>query len=200
MSVKGNHIMSVRGGKRKGAGRKKGSGAFREVTVVKRIPRSLVPAVQNFLEEVKIKRARNAYGDIGEIATPKRIPMATSPVRAGFLTATAASDPPQWMDFNHLFSGNSKGVIAVRAYGDSMIDIGIEEGDLLILDTERIADQSDIVVARIDGDFTVKRLRYDHEGVGLFPENSSGKYPIQRPKPGEELNLIGVVTYVIKKL
>lgn len=79
----------------------------------------------------------------------------------------------------------------VRAQGDSMIDAGIFDGSVLVVDTSKEAKPGDIVVACIDGGFTVKRLYKGPEGFELHPENAAAGYQIIRPT--EELHIYGVV-------
>lgn len=58
----------------------------------------------------------------------------------------------------------------VKAVGDSMNDAGIGEGDLLVVDSSRTAVHGDIVIAAVDGEFTVKKLQL-HPRVQLNPMN-----------------------------
>jgi DNA polymerase V len=83
----------------------------------------------------------------------------------------------------------------VRAQGDSMVDAGIFDGDLLIVDRALEPEDGSIVIAAIDGEFTVKRLRI-HRGVpSLMPENFA--YPMITLRDGQCLELFGVVAHVI---
>ena len=81
---------------------------------------------------------------------------------------------------------------------DAIIDAGIENGDLFIID--RIIEPSDnkIAVCYIDGEFTVKRLDIKNNNIKLVPENKN--YKEIEIKEGNELIIWGVVTYVIKKV
>ena len=86
-----NH-MSTRGGERQGAGRKTGSSAFKELTVVKRIPQSLVNTVDNWLNEYKQLLLRPIPVDALLIASGApllKIPVAADAVRAGFPSPAA---------------------------------------------------------------------------------------------------------------
>lgn len=75
-----------------------------------------------------------------------------------------------------------------------MINAGIREDDILVVDSSITPTNNKIVVAAIDGDLTVKRLRYVNNKVLLYPENE--KYsPIE--VNNKELNIWGVVTFVI---
>jgi DNA polymerase V len=60
----------------------------------------------------------------------------------------------------------------VKASGDSMIDGGISDGDLLVVDSSRTAGHGDIVIAAVEGEFTVKRLQL-RPTVQLNPMNGA---------------------------
>lgn len=81
--------------------------------------------------------------------------------------------------------------ILVTVKGDSMIEAGIHEGDTLIVDKSKKARLGDIVVAVVDGEFTVKYLaKDDHNQFVLDPANAA----YNRIIPEHELELCGVVT------
>lgn len=84
----------------------------------------------------------------------------------------------------------------LKVSGDSMIDAGILPGDLVIVDRGRKAKEGDIVVAEVDGGWTMKSLQRRVGTVTLVPANAN--YPPIVPK--EELRIGGVVTAVIRKL
>ncbi|EHL5833703.1 translesion error-prone DNA polymerase V autoproteolytic subunit [Salmonella enterica] len=83
----------------------------------------------------------------------------------------------------------------VRALGNSMTDIGLHSGDLLIVDKAERPVHGDIVIAEIDGEFTVKRLLLSPR-LALQPMNPA--YPTLWPDP-ERLQIFGVVTAFIHK-
>jgi DNA polymerase V len=68
----------------------------------------------------------------------------------------------------------------------------IQDGDLLVVDKSRTPQTGDVVIAFLDGAFTVKRLRCTPEGVWLLPENKA--FPEIRIKAGQEFCIGGVVT------
>lgn len=76
-----------------------------------------------------------------------------------------------------------------------MIDGGISDGDLLSVDCSRTARHNDIVIASVDGEFTVKRLQL-HPTIQLNPMNSAYS-PILIGCEGT-LDIFGVVTFIIK--
>jgi DNA polymerase V len=86
---------------------------------------------------------------------------------------------------------------AVKAHGDSMKDAGILEGDLLIVDRAIEPKNNHIVIASIDNELTVKRLRVKKGAISLVPENQGYK-PIEITSE-MDFRTLGVVTYVIRK-
>lgn len=81
----------------------------------------------------------------------------------------------------------------VRAIGDSMKDMGLHSGDLMVVDKAEKPMQGDIVIAETDGEFTVKRLQLKPR-LALLPMNPA--YPTLYP---EELQIFGVVMAFIHK-
>ena len=83
---------------------------------------------------------------------------------------------------------------ALRVRGDSMINAGILEGDLVVVRPQPAANDGQIVVARIGDEATVKRLRRRSGQVWLMPENDN-----YDPIDGSEAELIGLVKAVIRE-
>lgn len=86
--------------------------------------------------------------------------------------------------------------IIIPVSGDSMINAGINDGDLAVIDTQVTANPGDIVVAEIDGKFTLKRLTVDAAGsFHLTAENPA--YPAMAPR--ESLNIHGVLVGLARR-
>ncbi len=83
-----------------------------------------------------------------------------------------------------------------RVKGESMKDAGINEGDLLVIDKSIEPANGKIAVCFIDGEFTLKQIKIDKEGVWLVPANEEFK-PIHITEDND-LRIFGVVTHVIK--
>lgn len=83
----------------------------------------------------------------------------------------------------------------LRVQGDSMVGVGIQDGDLLIVDRSITPSHGSVVVAAVDGQFTVKTLEKTCGRLRLMPSNPDFK-PIEF-KDGQELEVWGVVTSVI---
>ena len=98
------------------------------------------------------------------------------------------------IDLNELLVTRPSATYFVRVEGDSMRDANIREGDLLVVDSSLNARHDDIVIAAINGEFTVKRLQ-THPCVQLMPMNP--RYQPIRLREEEELEIFGVVTFII---
>jgi SOS-response transcriptional repressor LexA len=90
-----------------------------------------------------------------------------------------------------------KDTYAVTVSGDSMTGSGIEEGDVLVVDRAIEPKDKGIVVASINGEQTVKRLKITGEGVSLMPENH--KYQEMPITPEMDFLALGVVVWVIRR-
>lgn len=91
--------------------------------------------------------------------------------------------------------GNKEASYMLRVSGDSMLDAGIRPGDMVILERGREPKNGEIVVAEVDGEWTMKFFDKRGRKVVLRPANR--RYlPIE---PSEELKIAGVVTAVIRK-
>lgn len=95
------------------------------------------------------------------------------------------------------FVGNAKSCFLLTANGNSMIDVGINDGDLVLVRQQNEANYNDIVVALVENEVTLKRFRPDPENkrIILHPENKRMKDIIVR-----ECKIQGVAIKVIKSL
>lgn len=126
-----------------------------------------------------------------------RIPYIDFGVSAGF-PSPAMDFMETAIDLNKALSENPLATFYIKVDGNSMIDAGINDKDVLVVDRSLEPQNNKIAVCFIDGEFTVKRIQLKKDGLWLMPENP--KYnPI---KINEENQLIvwGIVTYVIKKV
>lgn len=99
------------------------------------------------------------------------------------------------LDLNDYCIQRRSSTYFVRAIGHSTTDIGLHSGDLMIVDKAERPQHGDIVIAEIDGEFTVKRLLLSPRPA-LQPMNPA--YPTLYPDP-EQLQIFGVVTAFIHK-
>jgi DNA polymerase V len=129
--------------------------------------------------------------------TKLKLPLYTSPVSAGF-PSPASENIEKKLDLNLYLIQHPEATFFVRVDGESMIDAGINSGDLLIVDRSLEAKNNDIVLAVIDGEFTVKRLKFKDGKVFLKPENENFK-EIEITE-SMSFEVWGVVASVIREL
>jgi DNA polymerase V len=130
--------------------------------------------------------------------TSKRIyiPFADSTVQAGFPSPAAGYEEAE-LDINDLLVINPPATFYVRVKGNSMQDANIKDGDILVVDRSIEPVHGKIVIAVVNGEFTVKTLYNKNGIVKLVPANP--EYPEILLKNGHELNIWGVVSYTIHK-
>ncbi|POT24417.1 peptidase [Citrobacter freundii] len=119
-------------------------------------------------------------------------PLFTERCPAGF-SSPAADYTEEELDLNAYCIRRPAATFFVRAIGDSMRDMGLQSGDLMVVDKAEKPVQGDNVIAETDGEFTVKRLQLTPR-VALLPMNPA--YPTLYP---EDLQIFGVVTAFIHK-
>ena len=118
-------------------------------------------------------------------------------VVAGFPSpAEQYLEPP--LDLNELLVKRPAATFFVRVEGDSMIGAGIRDKDLLVVDRSLTPASGDIIIAAVDGEFTVKTLRVKKAG-GYVLEPANPSFPKIEIGPGQELQLFGKVTAVIHR-
>ena len=127
-------------------------------------------------------------------------------VVAGFPSpAEQYQEPP--LDLNSFLVKRPEATYFVKVEGDSMIGAGIREGDLLVVDRSLTPANGDIIIAAVDGEFTVKTYRMGlktgkdgrkHKFITLEPANPN--YPTITFTAGQELLMYGKVTAVIHRL
>ena len=100
------------------------------------------------------------------------------------------------LDFNELLLENPPATFALKVAGDSMIGIGLFAGDIAIVNRTKTAVDRSIVVALVDGNFTLKRFRRRDGRVWLHPENPA--YTDIEITEGMSFEIWGVVTHSIR--
>ncbi len=92
---------------------------------------------------------------------------------------------------------NPEATFLVRVKGESMIDANMYDGDVLVVDRSALVSNGKIIVAVVDGAFTVKRFSQENGKISLLPENKA--FPVIEIVEGMEFLVWGVVTYIIHK-
>lgn len=132
-----------------------------------------------------------------EIITPQNegevnIPLFSYKCPAGF-PSPAQDYIETTLDLNDYCVRHPSATYYVRATGDSMIESGIQSGDLLVVDRAIQPKHNDIVIASVESEFTVKRLCL-HPRLCLVPMNSAFATIFVHP---DDLEIFGVVTHSI---
>ena len=119
----------------------------------------------------------------------------SSSVKAGF--ASVAEDYiEKRVSLDNSFDINNPSTFLFTVSGDSMIDLGIFEGDTVIVKKSNSARDGEVVIAYIDGGYTLKTYRNKQGKVWLQPANEN--YPNLYPK--EQLIIFGVAQGIVRKL
>lgn len=193
------------GGARANAGRK---AQFNEPTKVIRVPESQADFIKNWLLKNFKKAQQSDLSTSLNIQTVQakndkiyQIPLATERVAAGMPVAVQDTIE-QSLDMNEYLIRNENSTFIVKANSLSMLDVGIDIEDPLVVDRSISAKSGDIIIARIDNDFTVKRLmidkQFDPPKVWLKAENPDFKNIYI--EEGQEFEIWGVVTYNLKPM
>jgi DNA polymerase V len=124
----------------------------------------------------------------------KEAPFFTARVAAGF-PSPADDFVEKHIDLNELLVEHPAATFFVRVEGESMINAGIHDGDVLIVDRSLRPGNGNIVVAVLDGELTVKRIKKKKNRLYLAAENS--EFPVFEITGEMELRVWGVVTNVI---
>ena len=132
----------------------------------------------------------------GDVPT-RWTPLFLEAVSAGF-PSPADDYVERGLDLNEHLIDNPEATFMVRVCGDSMVDAGIHDGDILVVDRSREAVPGRIVVAVVDGELTVKRLLRRGGAFLLAPENEAYA-PIEIGQ-GRELLVWGVVIGVVRRV
>ena len=144
------------------------------------------------LEEINVLE-RDKTGRLipGSIAYPVRI---LGTVEAGF-PSPAEEELADNISLDDMLIQNRAATFLLKVSGDSMQDAGILPGDMVIVDRGQTPKSGDIVIAEVDGQWTMKYLNKRGGKVALIPAN-----PKYRPIiPKNELKISGVVTAVVRK-
>lgn len=116
------------------------------------------------------------------------------PVPAG-LPAAANDTLSDMLSIDEYLINHPSSTMLITVKGDSMIDAGIHAGDIAIVEKCHSAHAGDIVVAIVDGEYTLKTLAREKGAYVLLPANKA--YPIIRPQ--ETLEIFGVLVGLIRK-
>lgn len=136
--------------------------------------------------------------DGGKVVPLRRffeLPLMDMHVRAG---VPDAIDPQTWtketFTLEGFLFGKPSNSVVIRVKGDSMRDAGIFDGDFAVVERSQTAYSGQFVVAAVDGEFTLKELKYENQRPVLMAHNP--KYAPIRPKA--ELTIFGIVQGIVR--
>ena len=129
--------------------------------------------------------------------TEPTIPVADVPVHAGFPCPVEDAYMSQPIDLNKELIKNPASTYLVRVEGDSMIDEGVDDGDLLVVDRSLFPTERSLTVVMYNGEFALKRIVQRNGQVCLYAGNAKYK-PIEVDSM-ENLRVFGVVVWVMKR-
>ncbi len=186
------------------AGRKAGSSRYSEPTTVIRIPKSQKGAVVNLI--ARAQQQKDVSSDlvgIPEFEYPAihhqkaTLPLFASKVRAGF-PDVADEHVERRLDVTEYLVARAETTFFATIIGDSMRDAGLLDGDKAVVDRAKHASIGDIVLAYIDGAFTIKTLGKNKQGMPrLIPANTD--YPVIEITKETQFVIWGVVTGSFRK-
>ncbi len=185
MTATNNH-----GGRRPGAGRKPGL-RHAEPTTVVRLPVDLAAAAR------RVAEARGGSGSgigaffRGEARSNATAPLVTEAVACGF-PSPAEDSLESPLDLNELHGIGAPSVFLVRVAGESMIGRGLFPGDIAVVDKAREPKSGCIVVACLNGEFTLKT--YLHRGGRVVLQAENPAFPDIEVPEAADFQVWGVVT------
>ena len=136
-------------------------------------------------------------GPVAPLLEANRLPFVDAQLRCGF-PSPADDYQAEMVDLNRLMLRHPDASFLARAVGESMTGAGIHDGDVLAVDRSMMPQDGDIVVACIEGEYTVKRLSKRADSAALVAENPA--FPPIVVRNAEDLRIFGVVVLVLHPL
>jgi repressor LexA len=154
--------------------------------------KNAVSKLVNKLEQLKVLE-RDKKGRLIPVSIASSVRVLGT-VEAGF-PSPAEEELVDTLSLDELLIQDREATFLLKVSGDSMSGAGILPGDMVIVDKGQVPKSGDIVIAEVDGQWTMKYLRKRGSAVTLIPANPKYK-PIE---PKNELKIAGVVTAVVRK-
>jgi DNA polymerase V len=195
--------MKTQGGKRANAGRKAGSNVYGETTTPLRIPNSQISFIKDYLKSCTNKQASEPFNSSGFMRVDKTLvgnqalPLYSSKVPAGF-PSPADDHIEKRLNINDYLIQQADATFLVTISGLSMRDAGLLPKDIAVVDRSKVAAIGNIVVAIVDGEFTIKTLGLTEKGSPLLIPANPDFQPIEITE-SMQFEIWGVVTGSIRK-
>jgi DNA polymerase V len=183
-------------------GRPEGRNAYGEATAPIRVPKSKITVVQDYLRQCALKNTLDAIdqSQIQIVDIPKRavtLPLYSSKVSAGF-PSPADDHIEKRLNLHEYLVDQESATFMVTVAGDSMRDAGLLPKDIAIVDRSKEAAVGHIVLAVVDGEFTIKQLGLTEQGNPVLIAANPDYKPIEI-KDGMDFEIWGVVTGSMRK-
>ena len=164
-------------------------------TTVIRLPLPVASLARRLADRTLRAGDINAFLDV-EARSAATVPLMSSPAVCGFPSpADDYMDRP--LDFNELLIVNQAATFAVKIAGESMTGAGMFPGDIAVVDRSRTAEDGSIVLALLEGEFTIKRYRRRNGRIWLQAENEAFADIVIAE--GADCQVWGVVTSSIRR-
>ena len=203
-----------RGGRRAGAGRPKGDRRLFSFRIEGRLAdfidshKNRTAFIHNCIEEAFNRKEEGAsffaLQTLGDIYPATSVRSMTPPkfdnarVVAGFPLALDTDEQAQSVDILRMLCPNPEASYLIKVRGDSMIDAGISDGDIIIVDkSNRTPSEHEVAVCEYNGEYTIKHIVQQAGKTWLVPANP--KYPRIEIFEEDDFSVWGVVTYTIHK-
>lgn len=203
-----------RGGRRAGAGRPKGDRRLFSFRIEGRLAdfidshKNRTAFIHNCIEEAFNRKEEDAsffaLQTLGDIYSATSVRSMTLPkfdnarVVAGFPLALDTDEQAQSVDILRMLCPNPEASYLIKVRGDSMIDAGISDGDIIIVDkSNRTPSEHEVAVCEYNGEYTIKHIVQQAGKTWLVPANP--KYPRIEIFEEDDFSVWGVVTYTIHK-
>lgn len=147
--------------------------------------------VQKLIDQGLIQQRRNRFFLSQDLFG---VPLFDQPVKAGF-PSPAEDCLSEKISFDKMLISKPASTFTVKISGDSMIDAGIYEDDIAVVEQGKVPRNGDTVLACVDGEYTVKFFKKTGDKIVLEPANPN--YPVIIAQ--EELSIIGVVTGIVRQ-
>ncbi|MCD4697118.1 MAG: translesion error-prone DNA polymerase V autoproteolytic subunit [Bacteroidales bacterium] len=148
------------------------------------------------MEKTDNNNEQNEFNKISETSN-RELPLFSSQIPAGF-PSPAEDFLEKRLDLNDYLIRNKPATFLVKVHGQSMINAGIFDGDMVVVDRSIEAVNGKIILGVLNGEFTIKRLVKKNNEIILAPENEQFK-PIEI-SPEMDFIIWGVVTFSLHKL
>lgn len=203
-----------RGGRRAGAGRPKGDRRLFSFRIEGRLAdfidshKNRTTFIHNCIEEAFNRKEEGAsffaLQTLGDIYSATSVRSMTLPkfdnarVVAGFPLALDTDEQAQSVDILRMLCPNPEASYLIKVRGDSMIDAGISDGDIIIVDkSNRTPSEHEVAVCEYNGEYTIKHIVQQAGKTWLVPANP--KYPRIEIFEEDDFSVWGVVIYTIHK-